>query len=67
MPAHSAENGAFGYILNRPLEKNVSDLLNDSDLGPLAKLPVYLGGPVGTGLTRMAMPKTMSLLVALVW
>ena len=48
LAAHNSQDGAFGYILNRPLEKNVSDLLDDPGLGPLAKLPVYLGGPVGT-------------------
>jgi len=26
----------------------VADLLADDDLGPLAELPVFLGGPVGT-------------------
>ena len=49
LAAHSADEGAFGYILNRPLDKCVGDLLEDGTrLGPLADLPVFLGGPVGT-------------------
>jgi putative transcriptional regulator len=48
LAAHNSEEGAFGYILNRPLERSVSDLLNDSKLGDLGDLPVFLGGPVGT-------------------
>jgi len=48
LASHSSDSGAFGYILNRPLEKKVSDLLSDEDLGALGELPVFLGGPVGT-------------------
>jgi putative transcriptional regulator len=48
MAAHNTEDGAFGYILNRPLEKRVSDLLPDQDLGSLGQVPVFLGGPVST-------------------
>jgi putative transcriptional regulator len=47
LAAHNTEDGAFGYILNRPLDKRVSDLLEDRDLGALAEVPVFLGGPVG--------------------
>ena len=48
MAAHSASDGAFGYILNRPLDKVVSDLLPDQSLGALGDVPVFLGGPVST-------------------
>lgn len=48
LAAHNSDDGAFGYILNRPLDKRVSDLLEDRDLGALADVPVFLGGPVGT-------------------
>lgn len=48
MAAHTSEEGAFGYILNRPLEQNVGDLLPDQDLGALGRVPVYIGGPVST-------------------
>lgn len=48
MAAHNSDDGAFGYILNRPLEKKVADLLPDQELGALGDVPVYLGGPVST-------------------
>jgi putative transcriptional regulator len=43
---HTMKAGAFGYVLNRPLDKVVSDLLPAKGLGDLAAVPVYLGGPV---------------------
>jgi len=48
LAAHNVDDGAFGYILNRPLEKRVTDLLPDQDLGELGQVPVFLGGPVST-------------------
>ncbi|MCX6858289.1 MAG: YqgE/AlgH family protein, partial [Verrucomicrobia bacterium] len=48
MAAYSAEDGAFGYVLNRPLEQCVSDLLPDELLGGLADVPIFVGGPVAT-------------------
>jgi putative transcriptional regulator len=48
MAAHSADEGAFGYVLNRPLEQCVSDLLPDEELGALADVPIFVGGPVAT-------------------
>jgi putative transcriptional regulator len=48
MAAHNAKDGAFGYILNRPLEQCVADLLPDQDLGALGEVPVFMGGPVST-------------------
>jgi putative transcriptional regulator len=54
LAAHNADDGAFGYILNRPLDKRVSDLLEDRDLGALAEVPVFLGGPVGTNKLSFA-------------
>lgn len=54
LAAHNPEDGAFGYILNRPLDKQVSDLIEDDDLGPLANVPVFLGGPVGTNKLSFA-------------
>ena len=45
--AHDPEDGALGVILNRPLDKHVSDLVNDETPEALAEVPVYLGGPVG--------------------
>lgn len=46
--AHNAEDGAFGYVLNRPLDQKVSDLLPEQDLGALGDVSVYIGGPVAT-------------------
>jgi len=46
--AHSAEDGAFGYVLNRPLRQRVADLLPDQEFGPLGDVQVYAGGPVAT-------------------
>ncbi|TDU80997.1 putative transcriptional regulator [Prosthecobacter fusiformis] len=46
--AHNQEDGAFGYVLNRPLDQRVADLLPDQDLGALGQVPVYIGGPVAT-------------------
>lgn len=46
--AHNTEDGAFGYVLNRPLEQRVADLLPDQELGGLGQVPVYIGGPVAT-------------------
>ena len=48
MAAHTSDDGAFGYILNRPLDQKVADLLPDQDLGALGQVPVYIGGPVST-------------------
>ncbi len=48
LSAHDAEAGAFGLILNRPLDKVAADLLPGAEHPPsLGKVPVYLGGPVG--------------------
>ena len=45
--AHDPEDGALGVILNRPLDKHVSDLVGDEPPAGLADVPVFLGGPVG--------------------
>lgn len=43
---HSVEEGAHGYILNRPLGKSVGDLLQEDEFEALAEVPVFMGGPV---------------------
>lgn len=48
LAAHSHKEGAFGYVLNRPLDQRVADLLPDQELGALGDVPVYIGGPVAT-------------------
>lgn len=45
--AHDPADGALGVILNRPLDKQVGDLVTDEAPAGLAEVPVYLGGPVG--------------------
>ncbi len=45
--AHEPGDGALGVILNRPLDKHVSDLVGDEPPAGLADVPVFLGGPVG--------------------
>ncbi len=45
--SHDDEDGALGVILNRPLDKHVSDLVSEEPPAGLADVPVFLGGPVG--------------------
>ncbi len=45
--AHTAEEGTHGIIINRPTENTVADLLPSDEMGVLAELPVFVGGPVG--------------------
>jgi len=45
--SHEPDDGALGVILNRPLDKHVSDLVTDAPPVGLADVPVFLGGPVG--------------------
>ncbi len=48
LTAHTAEAGAFGLILNRPLGRTAAEVLPNHDAQEvLARVPVYLGGPVG--------------------
>jgi putative transcriptional regulator len=44
--AHTVSDGAFGYILNRPLDKTVRDIIPTAQLSRLADVPVFAGGPV---------------------
>ena len=43
---HSAEEGAFGLILNHPTGHNVGDFLKEDAFDPLKNIAVHLGGPV---------------------
>jgi len=45
---HSHENGAYGYILNRPIGKTVGELLPNPSFTELSETPVFMGGPVNT-------------------
>ncbi|MDQ3198931.1 MAG: YqgE/AlgH family protein [Verrucomicrobiota bacterium] len=52
--AHDVEEGATGVIINRPLDKQVSELVTDPTPDTLAEVPVFLGGPVGTNQLMFA-------------
>src|SRR6266849_1136393 len=45
--AHDPNDGALGVIINRPLDKQVADLVTEAPPEGLADVPVFLGGPVG--------------------
>jgi len=44
---HDLNEGALGVIINRPLDRQVADLVTDTPPPGLAGVPVFLGGPVG--------------------
>ncbi len=52
--SHEADEGAMGVIINRPLDKHVSELLVEPAPGALANVPVFLGGPVATNQLMFA-------------
>lgn len=43
---HDPNEGALGVIINRPLDRQVADLVSDTPPAGLAEVPVFLGGPV---------------------
>lgn len=47
---HSAEDGAVGLVLNRPLRKTIGEVARDSAVAEpsMGRVPVYYGGPVGS-------------------
>lgn len=46
---HDPKDGAFGLVLNRPLEQMAVEFLPDDDEGDvLAQIPAFHGGPVGS-------------------
>ena len=44
---HDPSEGALGVIVNRPLDRQVADLVNETPPAGLGQVPVFLGGPVG--------------------
>jgi len=44
---HDPGQCALGVIINRPLDRQVADLVTDAPPAGLAEVPVFLGGPVG--------------------
>ena len=47
LSARSVDEGALGIILNRPLGKQVRELVTETPLNGLEEVPVFFGGPVG--------------------
>jgi putative transcriptional regulator len=43
---HSADQGAFGLIMNQPTGHTVGDFLKEKQFAPLLKIAVHQGGPV---------------------
>ena len=44
---HEPNEGALGVVINRPLDRQVADLVSEMPPAGLADVPVFLGGPVG--------------------
>jgi putative transcriptional regulator len=44
---HETEQGAHGYVLNRPMGRTVGEVLPNLQFETLASIPVFVGGPVG--------------------
>ena len=44
---HDPGEGALGVIINRPLDRQVAELVTEDPPAGLAEVPVFLGGPVG--------------------
>ena len=44
---HSAELGATGFILNRPVSKTLADISKNQVAPGVSTAPLYVGGPVG--------------------
>jgi len=51
---HDPKEGALGVIINRPLDRQVADLVSDAPPAGLAEVPVFLGGPVGKNQLMLA-------------
>ena len=43
---HSAQDGAYGLILNQPSGHHVGEFLKDEEFAPLSRIDVHVGGPV---------------------
>src|SRR5438046_3231043 len=52
--AHDPEDGATGVIINRSLDKSVSELVTETPPQNLADVPVFFGGPVGNNQLMLA-------------
>src|SRR5437867_11197121 len=52
--AHNPKEGALGVIINRPLERQVADLVTEMPPPSLAEVPGFLGGPGGKKQVKLA-------------
>jgi putative transcriptional regulator len=52
--AHDPDDGAIGVIINRPLDKNVAELVTEVPPQNVADVPVFFGGPVGNNQLMLA-------------
>jgi putative transcriptional regulator len=52
--AHDPDDGAVGVIINRPLDKIVSDLVTENPPVNMADVPVFFGGPVENNQLMLA-------------
>lgn len=46
MSSYEPGDGATGLILNRAADRVVQEVVDERELGPLANIPVFFGGPV---------------------
>jgi putative transcriptional regulator len=53
LSAHDPD-GALGVVINRPVGKRLGEIGPEFAVGPLAKVPLYHGGPVETGKLILA-------------
>ena len=53
--AHTADDGALGVILNRPLEKQVSEVVTETPLNAL-EIPAIIPALPGVGPERVSAP-----------
>jgi putative transcriptional regulator len=51
---HDPNQGALGVIINRPLDRQVADLVSEMPPESLADVPVFLGGPVAKNQLMLA-------------
>jgi len=51
---HDPNQGALGVIINRPLDRQVADLVSEMPPESLADVPVFLGGPVAKNQLTLA-------------
>jgi putative transcriptional regulator len=59
LPAYDPENGAMGLVINRPTGATAGEMLPEMELGKLADVPVFIGGPVATNSMSFTALRTL--------